>query len=258
MVGGGFQHEICSSAGSIPKYIEWDKSGGANISIHIDNAIQQPINKTKRNYAWLLESSAIIPALINWVSNNISYLEDNFELIFTNDKRLLPLSNKFKLVIGSAVPWVTNRGVHNKSKLISMIASTKVSTEGHKYRQVIAEKYKNSVDCFGTGRNRINTKEEGLNNYYFSIAMLNANYPDYFTDILTDCFATGTIPIYWGTPTIGEYFNINGIISLTDDFKVEDLSSDLYHSKMEYVLDNFERAINFSIGEDYIYENYIK
>ena len=258
MVGGGFQHEICSSAGSVPKYIEWDKRGGANISIHVDNAIRQPVNKMKRNYAWLMESSAIIPSLISWASNNIFYLENNFELIFTNDKRLLPLSEKFKLVIGSAVPWVKNRAVHKKTKLISMIASTKVYCEGHRYRQQIAEKFKNQIDLFGTGRNRIDTKEEGLNDYCFSIAIVNANYPDYFTDILTDCFATGTIPIFWGTPTIGEYFNEKGIISLTDDFKVEDLSREQYVSKMEYVLENFERAINFPIGEDYIYEHYIK
>ena len=54
MIGGGFQHEICSSAGSVPKLVEWDKgSHNANISIHIDQAIKQPVNKNKKNYAWL-------------------------------------------------------------------------------------------------------------------------------------------------------------------------------------------------------------
>ena len=259
MIGGGIQHEICSSAGSTPKYVEWDKGGhNANISIHIDNGILQPVNKTKRNYAWLLESSTIIPTLINWVHGNISQLEDNFELIFTHDKRLLPLSDKFKLVICNAVPWVINRKVYEKTKLISMIASNKNYTTGHQYRQKILRKYENQMDCFGTGFNYIENKEDGLNDYCFSIAMENDNYPNIFCEKITDCFATGTIPIFWGTPTIGDFFNENGIIMLTDDLKIEDLSMDLYHSKKEYVLDNFERAINLPTAEDYLYEKYIK
>jgi hypothetical protein len=36
MVGGGFQHDVCSSSGSIPKEIEWIKgSNSADISIHL-------------------------------------------------------------------------------------------------------------------------------------------------------------------------------------------------------------------------------
>jgi len=258
MVGGGFQHEICSSAKNTPKYVEWDKLGNANISIHIDNGIRYPINKLKKNYAWIVESSAFIPDLINWISKNVSYLEDNFELIFTHDKRLLDLSNKFRLVICNAAPWIIDRKIHNKSKLISMIGSTNKFFGGHIYRHQIMEKYKNQMDCFGIGHNPIKNKEEGLNDYYFSIAMENDNYPNIFCEKITDCFATGTIPIFWGTPTIGEFFNENGIIMLTDNFKAEDLSTDLYHSKMEYIKENFERAINLPTAEDYIYENHIK
>ena len=258
MVGGGFQHDICSSALNVPKLVEWDKNGGANISIHIDGAIKQPTDKTKINYAWILESSEVIPNEIEWIRNNILNLENSFELIFTHDKRLLPLSSKMRLVITNAVPWVTDRKVHEKTKLVSMIASLKRNTSGHKYRQEMVQKYKNQVDLFGTGHNRIKNKEDGLNEYYFSFAIHNANYPNFFTEVITDCFATGTIPIYWGTSTINEIFNENGIILLTDTFKIEDLSPELYESKREYVLENFETVINLPTAEDYIYENYLK
>jgi hypothetical protein len=51
MVGGGFQHEICSSAGSTPQLIEWVKGNhSANISIHIDYGIMNnPVNKNNKN-----------------------------------------------------------------------------------------------------------------------------------------------------------------------------------------------------------------
>jgi hypothetical protein len=51
---------------------------------------------------------------------NVKYLEDNYRLLFTHDTELLKLSPKFKLVTCSAKPWVTDIGVHTKSKLISM------------------------------------------------------------------------------------------------------------------------------------------
>ena len=259
MIGGGFQHEICSSAGNVPRYVEWDKgSHSADISIHIDNAIRQPTNKIKRNYAWICESSAIIPHIIQWVSQNMVYMENNYELIFTHDERLLSLSPKMRFILPNAVPWVSDYGVHKKTKLVSIIASLKKYCSGHLYRHTIIEKYGHLVDCYGSGHNRIENKEEGLNDYCFSIAMENDNYPHIFCEKITDCFATGTIPIFWGTPTIGDFFNKDGIIMLTDDFMVEDLSTDLYYSKMDAILNNYERAINLPTAEDYMYENHIK
>ena len=52
MIGGSFQHDICSCANRIPKYMEWVKDEyTAPISIHIDsNIINTPVDKTKNNY----------------------------------------------------------------------------------------------------------------------------------------------------------------------------------------------------------------
>ena len=257
MVGGGFQHDVCSSALNIPKIMEWDISGNANISFHIDNGIYFPVDKTKRNFAWIVESASIIPAIIEWVKDNIPYMEEKFELIFTHDRRLLSLSDKMRLVICNAAPWVVDRKVHEKTKMISMIASNKRLCQGHLHRQSVLEKYRNQMDCFGRGYNFVDKKEAGLNDYHFSIAVMNDNYPNYFTEIITDCFATGTIPIYWGSDAICEFFNTDGIIWLTDDFDVNDLSVDLYHSKMEAVLENFEKVCKLPVAEDYIIEKFI-
>jgi len=258
LVGGGFQHTISSTGNIYPKYVDWDKTGSANISFHIDDAIRIPTDKTKKNYAWICELSTIIPWVLDWVPKNISYLEDNFELLFTHDRRLVGLSDKFKFVKVATMPWVHDIKIHDKNKLISMIASTKIYCEGHLYRQHILEKYKNQMDCFGVGRNQIEIKDIGLKDYYFSIAMENGVYTDMFTEKILDCFAMGTIPIYWGTPSIGEFFNENGIIKLTNDFKIEDLSIDLYHSKMEYIKENFELTKQLPIPEDYLYDNFLR
>ena len=57
---------------------------------------------------------------------------------------------------------------------------------------------------------------------------------------------------------IGDFFNIDGIIILDDNFKIENLSFELYKSKIESIKDNFNRAKNLLTAEDYLYINYIK
>lgn len=258
MIGGGFYHDICSCAGSEPNLIEWKKDGSATISIHIDYHIQQPVDTTKRNFAWLSESKTINPNLYDWSIQNVNYLNNTFELIFTNDKSLLELSPKFKLVICSARPWVKEYGIFPKTKLVSMIASNKVSCPEHQLRKYVIDKYKNQIDLYGRGYLNISDKSIGLNDYYFSVCMENLTYSNGYSEKITDCFATGTIPIYYGSPDIGEVFNQNGIIWLQEELKIEDLTPELYWSKIDAIQDNFERAINFPIAEDWIYKTYIK
>jgi hypothetical protein len=259
LIGGGFHHADSSSGYSIPKLIEWVKVGEtAPISVHIDHSIiDRKVNKNKKNYAWLLESSAIIPDVIEWVKNNIKYIDNNFEFIFTHDERLLNLSDKFKFVIPNAVPWVGDVGVHSKTKLISMIASNKRMCPGHNYRQEIIQKYKNKLDHYGVGFSPLQKKEDGLKDYMFSIAMENDNYPNIFCEKITDCFAMGTIPIFWGSPHIGKFFNEDGIIKL-EEFNIDEITPELYYSKLTAIKDNYERSLEIPTAEDYFFKEYIK
>ena len=78
-----------------------------------------------------------------------------------------------------------------------------------------------------------------------------------FTEKITDCFMTGTIPIYYGIENIGDYFNPDGIILLTDNFEIKDLSFDLYNSKLESVEENLRLSMDLPLAEDYICKNFI-
>ena len=130
--------------------------------------------------------------------------------------------------------------------------------EDHKYRQKIISKYKNKLDLFGRGYKTIPTKDVGIKDYMFSVAMENGTYPLMYTEKITDCFAMGTIPIYYGTDSIGEVFDTNGIIKLTDDLNLESLTSEIYYSKIDSIKKNYEITMNLPTVEDYIYEKYIK
>ena len=59
-------------------------------------------------------------------------------------------------------------------------------------------------------------------------------------------------------PTISDHFLAEGIVFLNDDFDGNCLTKEFYESKMSFIEENFNRAINLTIPEDYIYLNYIK
>lgn len=257
MIGGGFQHLI-STNGMEPKYMEWVKTPHyAPISIYIDYALTQPKNPNTKNYGWLCESRTIIGNIYNWCANNIDYLKSNFISVFTHDAQLASISDIFVLTQCSAKSFLTHGEIYPKSKLVSMIASNKRMCNEHLYRQEVIKKYSNQCDHFGRGFNEIKNKEDGLKDYCFSFALENATYSNMFTEKITDCFMTGTIPIYYGIKNIGDYFNPDGIITLTDDFKIEDLSFDLYNSKLSAVEENLKLSMDLLLAEDYICKNFI-
>jgi hypothetical protein len=139
-----------------------------------------------------------------------------------------------------------------------MISSNKSMVPGHRKRLEFVNKFKDQVHLYGRGFRDLERKEDGMKDYMFSIAVENAVYDTYFTEKLTDCFATGTIPIFYGCRGVTEYFNEDGIIFLDDDFDVSTLTEELYYSKMDAIKDNFERANNLPVAEDYLYETYWK
>jgi hypothetical protein len=75
---------------------------------------------------------------------------------------------------------------------------------------------------------RYGTKVRWLQNYRFNLAFENARRAGWTTEKLVDPLHVHTIPIYWGDPRVGEYFNPKCFIH-ADDF-----SSD--RELAEYVL----------------------
>ena len=249
---GNFGYAV---SGTISNYIEWvfdERDKTFYVDLAIENAFTD--NKNTKKYAWILESKQIIPSLYHEIKNNPNKYLNEFELIFTHDKELILLNEKFKWVPAQGT-WIKDPKLYNKDKLVSMISSNKRMCEGHIERLVWVDMLRNRVDLFGRGFNEIQNKEQGLCDYMFSVAIENGSYETYFTEKILDCFATGTIPVYLGAPNIGEYFNMDGIISINN---FDMISENLYYDRIDAVIDNLERVKKFKILEDFIYLNYIK
>jgi len=259
--GGGFQHSSSSTLYKIPNNIIWDYNSFLNEeTFYVDDSIIKVFddNFSKIKYGWLLESKYITPNIEEYCHKTYPELKKYFKYIFTHNKNLIKIDKNFFKFAPANGTWISNPYISNKNKLISMITSNKSETEGHKKRLEIAKMFYNNLDLYGRGFNEIQKKEEGLEEYMFSICIENGMYETYFTEKILDCFAVGTIPIYLGTPDIFDYFNKDGIILLDQNFSINKLSIELYESKKNAIIDNFERVKKYNTSEDWIYENYFK
>lgn len=205
-------------------------------------------------FGWLSESSAIIEDVIQKILSEIDELEKVFCRIFTSDRSLLSKSFCFQEAPnGSTLPWVKPISAqYEKSLLLSIVASRKQHTEGHQLRDEAIRKFQ-PLDVFGQGRREIREKEEALWPYYFSVAVENASYSDYYTEKITDCFASKTVPIYWGNPEIGKKFDPNGILKF-NEVRREDLTPQLYQRLLPAVEENFQRTKKLELPDDMIYQ----
>lgn len=242
--------------GKESKYIEWvfDLSSDKTVYVdqNINHAFQDDFSGTK--YGWLLESKYVTPKIVDDVKSFPDKYLETFDMIFTHNQELLSIDSKFKWCPAQGY-WIKDPKIYDKSKMISMISSNKSFTEGQQNRLSWVDKIKDQVDLYGRGINPIENKEEGLCDYMFSVVIENGIYESYYTEKILDCFATGTIPVYLGSPDIGNYFNSDGIIQLSEEF---DVSEEIYHKKMDAILDNLERVKQVEVLEDFIYLNYLQ
>jgi hypothetical protein len=259
MISRCFSHVESSCHNHCPKLFKWDfETKNSKISVYIDSDLTIALNDKddKIKFLWLLESPEFNGGAIEIVKNNIKLIEDTFEAVFTYSDELSSLSNKFHKVF-TTNSWIKQPKIYNKSKLISMITSNKVWTEQQKSRVDFAEKNKSIIDIYGKGFKDIEDKEEGLQDYMFSVCIENITYDSYFTEKILDCFATGTIPIYRGSKKILDYYDGNGIIFLDDLSDLSDLTPELYFSKIESVNRNFKTLNEYILIDDFIYRNFL-
>ena len=94
-------------------------------------------------------------------------------------------------------------------------------------------------------RDKMKYKLDFLNDYRFNICFENGSYPGYVTEKLFNALQVKTMPIYWGSPTVGRDFNIGSFINASDHGDFNNLVNYIKHldspdGKQEY-LDIIER-----------------
>lgn len=245
------------------KYVK-NKNDWDGISLFTDKCLFLDTENIKSKYkiGWIIEPEEINPDPYQ----KFDKIMDNFDFILTYDETLLKkYPNKTKFYIGWAT-WILekNHKIHKKTKNISMIFSDKKKTLGHKLRHEVAKNIKD-IDLYGAGINKkIEFKDDILMPHRFSIEIENTKTNNCTSEKLMDCFVTGTIPIYWGCPNIGNFFDISGILTFDN---IEELKliinkikngSITYESMLNSINTNYNTFKKYDSIEDWIYEHIFK
>jgi len=170
--------------------------------------------------------------------------------------RMLPYSSNHLGLEPSLTPW-SLPPLRAKNRLCSFIGNLNHNPQhaGYQLRREVYEALcdDSRVDCFGRDTNPIANKAQALHRYAFSIAMENASKDYYFTEKLIDCFLMGTIPIYWGCPSIGDFFDNRGILSFRSMSELQailsSLSWPLYTAMYAHAATNFHRLIQHKMAD---------
>ena len=251
-----------------PESFKWT-TGNEMIRVYCELHLGMiPLDKTRKNFLWLSESKEIDAALFGDVRFRLHKFAHHFDGIFTHEQEIIDeYDNAVFVPPMSNYPWTDKKywGVHPKTKMISCLASRKAMCAGHRNRHRIVDECYEHIDLFGgyrdsprIGKGNFVTswpgKEDALVDYAFSLVIENSVYDKYYTEKITDCFATGTVPIYVGTKKICEDFDCNGIIFYDNPEQLSNLTMDDYNSRIDSVKENYNRVCKMKISDDYMFE----
>jgi hypothetical protein len=129
MTGGNKGYSV---HGKESKYIRWVFDNSSQITFYVDRKIPEAFidGSNKIKYGWILESKHVLENLTEDIKLNYKKYFDVFALIFTHNKELLNLDERFKWVPANGF-WIKDPKMYEKSKMNSFITSNKNFTPGH-------------------------------------------------------------------------------------------------------------------------------
>ena len=190
-------------------------------------------------------------------------MEEKFDLILTYDLELISKNpDKYQFIPADTVSLAQKYwGLHTnqKNQFMSHIYSHKEDTYGHKFRHDIAKtinnRYPGLIKCGGSGSGEyIRDKGTLVAPFLFSIIIENSKYSHYFTEKILDCFISGTVPIYWGSPSISKFFNSQGIIQFHDKGELVEIIEMLKKDPYNLYMGMYSHLVsNYALCKKYCY-----
>jgi glycosyltransferase involved in cell wall biosynthesis len=196
-----------------------------------------------------------------------------YDRIYTFNERVFKsCPNAIKYVYGTKWlhRWEYEAMVPSKKEFaISCICGTKYApgAKGHFLRMVLYKNQKafNRVPMtlfrsyqkpelldFGNNPFLGERKTQLFEKFQFSIIIENSKQTNYFTEKIMDCLLAKTIPIYYGCPNIGDFFDTRGFIIIESEEieptlnelynKIATLDETYYSRHLEFVERNFKTA----------------
>jgi len=186
---------------------------------------------------WATENSHLFSCILTWGSDILDKCENSLLLPFGTT--FLHGKDKYKEL-----------ATCNKELEVSFMCGSKNMIDGQQLRQRIHSKQsqiKIPTKWFYTTNK---SKDICFENSMFHIAVENSQNKNYFTEKIVDAFLSKTLPIYWGCPNIGEYFDDRGIILFNNENELIDIINSLteedYNNRKEYIEKNTQIALYYA------------
>lgn len=213
--------------------------------------------KAKNIYLWIIEPKVINPYIYELASKEAH----RFKKIFSHDKQFCnSITNVFWYPWGSYFIPLNEHAIYKKNKNTSIVCSSKLWTDGHRFRHKCYENTKHLLDGYKYG-DPVEPKIKWHKDYRYTIAVENCFEKGYFTEKIIDCFRTATIPIYKGDPEILNYFNKEGIILFDEVEQLTEIISkadeNFYLERIEAIKENFLKSEPYLYPWKFIKENYL-
>lgn len=224
---------------------------------------QNVIKKDRDVFEKLILINGCEPLVVNQMGNLIKEHHNYFDKIYSYDKEVLNHCHNSELFIfGSS--WVitdqnnnlishkkdyhNNFKIENKKFKLSFVKSTKNYLLGHRFRHQISHNLKKQYPFEIFFPESIKPKLKLFEDSMFHLCVENCQQENYFTEKIIDCFMSYTIPIYWGSPNIGDYFDLNGIIIINSEIELIDILNNLkeddYYNKLESIKKNYQICVD--------------
>lgn len=244
--------------------LSFDFESETQVELYVDTIPPSPHDGSSIRFLFLLEP----PTFLN-LTNQVLENQHLFNYVFTHNDDVLN-SCKKSILFEHGMSWIKNYEFKEKKFEISTVVGFKMISEGHAIRRGLWHEQKR-ITCpkkFFLSNQHRGLEDTGDNpvlgsnmedkivmfDSQFHIAIESTKRNNYFTEKLIDALITKTVPIYYGCPNIGKWFDIKGMFRVNG---VEDIISvcngvnrEMYSSMIPVIEENFERAKKYvDIGE---------
>jgi len=187
---------------------------------------------------------------------------NHFDYILTHDQDLLDSrDNCFLYEFGGC--WTRDYNFNEKKFGVSTLIGGKKMSHGHHLRGSVFDKAREiniPKDIWisknyppknpGIGNPVLSGPKSHMFDHQFHICIENVKRDNWFTEKLLDCLYTKTVPIYFGCPNIGNWFDERGFIIVNSAQEIIDACNRLDGSSYEKYLNFVE--INFETAKKYM------
>lgn len=223
------------------------------IIVYVEHMIGKPVtDRSQKRVAMLFEPYELRP----WHYDAAVATRRDYDLILTHHPDFVALGAPFAFyTLGGS--FIKDWGIFPKSRLVSHVPGFKDLLSGHKLRHEVTRRFGDRIDVFPYP---FESKASALRDFRYSIIIENSKVDHWFTEKLIDCLSQGTVPIYYGCPEIGKFFNTRGFFLFRDIGElpsiIDSLSEEDYRLRLEAIHANLETARLYRCTEDWLSTHY--